>query len=331
MYPLKKHLPLVVPRHNSSASQSATDHGLFLIKQDLDRQLAKGAAAASTSSLFSQPSSLSADFNSVESGGKYYSSGDEESKTVTMNGEGKFKEGKQVINREHYSTLVEHKNAEETVVAEHSEALCMRKDMGSGIGVTGDVHAGDRRRGSNDSGSSVVSDSNLLSPEAQLLTQKILLESEHVSGIKNTSTELYRCDSTKMSIKNQGVNHYVSKNKPSDALSICKKTAENLYETKASTDVLKTATTEQQVKDDERQVMKKFNLPEEMVPLTTASSARPHSATCLKRKNVSNTVSNRPKSAMQISSKQASNSEKGSTIFVDLSNVHPLHSDSAAS
>lgn len=347
MYPLKKHLPLVVPRHNSILTRSrhnTTDHGLFLVKQDLDRQLMQGNATASNSSLFSQQSSLCVDLCSIESGGNHSSKGSE----IVKSEPGKINRNLDDISKSDVKESEENKDSKfvdcksvKEKTDSHKQSELSHQDIKSRMEGREDssiVYEGDSRRNSECSGSSVVSDSNLLSPEAQLLTQKILLETECMSGTKNIASEAYRCKlSSDKQISNQVQSCCHDFNKPTKTRDV----ANHIYQPRPPSTTEKLESLDQPVEnmsDDlamhtpNRETFSEVFVASRQI-LKFTSAVRPQSASCIKREDQKmerNTLSSRPKSAVQVSCKQKNDSETSSTIFVDLSNIHPLHTDNTA-
>ena len=229
---------------------------------------------------------------------------------------------------------------------------------------------GGSRRGSASDDSVVVSESDLLSPEAQMLTQEILLETASMhsdlshSINKNTTTttgEGMDASSTKQEF---APNECIYNR----AISSCDTLTDNGSSEQISTHQLAEETSRLQLAEQtsrhqlaeqtyRHSLVQQIFRPEQTSPLEEKSSEplreqalRAHSELQLvaisrhhstaiparpqsaskAREDRNDRVPRRPQSARQVLHKQVSHPEKTGTIFVDLSKLHPLPADDAA-
>lgn len=327
MYPLKKHLPLVVSSPSPStlptsstdscySTNAHTDGALFLAEKDLDSCL-KRDDTTSSCSLPSQQGSVDVDLSSHN--GHHSTGGDvkvEEKEFQSGNtlecGEG-WRKGEEVASKPVESSNVKGQR--------RTDVPYLLKEKGLDSSTILEAVGEEEGAGGDGSEASVVSDSDLLSPEAQLLTQEILLETESLCSTRSASGRIHK---QKVNISFSTSHKAPSPNPPA-------KTARRELEEQSHQLKFKCESAQGHIEVSEEQKSKGRNV-EATIPalaehkrdnvLHQDMSTRPQSAS-FRRQGVDQRSdrSKRPQSAIQ-----ASQTEQLG-IFVDLTKLHSMHTD----
>ena len=396
MYPLKKHIPLISPTTSpppdSLASagycSASSEKSLLLMKENLERQLCTDRRA-SVCSLNSEQRSSESNVESKIMDGMCPREREDccncQTKCHLANDCGKQegKEGKE--EREEAKTVVTSSTIGSACSSTNEGFHSPHQDcpIAEGEGEMARPDGNSRRDSASDE-SVVVSASNLLSPEAQLLTQEILLETESLQsdlssknpatttageqsaatptrqGLEHTqNTSFSSCDALSEDSSSEEISRHQLAEKESrlqlaeqmSRLRLAEQTsrlqlAEQTSRLQVVEHTCRHPISEQSSRQEQASPLKNRSSEQleeaisahnelKLVAISrqhsTAIPARPQSALWERareeRTSTANKVAKRPQSAVQVHHKQV---EKTSTIFVDLSKLHPLHAEDVA-